>query len=484
VRYLFVHQNFPGQYVHFLKRLAARGRDEIVFLSEPNTNHLAGVRKVVYRLPRGPSRTTHPDAREFELASLRAETVARTAERVKRLGFTPDIIIGHHGWGELLNIRDIWPSTPLLGYFEFFYHTEGVDVGFDPEFPPDPVLYPRIRAKNTVNLLALTMGGHGQSPTQWQRSTFPAWAAAGIDIVPEGADLELCKPQPTVRRQSLVLGGFRVEPHEKLVTYVARNLEPYRGFHVMMRALPRLLAARPDIRVVLVGGDEVSYGMPPPQGGTWRARMLGELGSLIDHGRVHFPGRLDYKKYLSLLQRSDAHVYLTYPFVVSWSLREALAIGAPLIASDTPPVVEFVRDRYNGLLTPCLDPAALAERILEVLEDVELARQLATTARQYAQKQLRMEDHLAAYRDVVRRLTRGYGAPAYSSVGSAGLTSGSVTGAAKVGELHVTENLAALGPQKKNFALDDEISAHPRRRGSSHPVQAQGRHRGGRLALG
>jgi glycosyltransferase involved in cell wall biosynthesis len=406
VKYLFVHQNFPGQYLHFLKHLVARDRDQIVFLTEPNANHLAGVHKVAYRLKRGLSRATHPDAREFELASLRAETVARAAEQVKRLGFTPDIIIGHHGWGELLNIRDVWPA-PMLGYFEFFYHTEGVDVGFDPEFPPDPALYPRIRAKNTVNLLALAMGGHGQTPTRWQRATFPAWATGGIEILPEGVDLAFCKPRPAARQRSLVLDGLSIAPEEKLVTYVARNLEPYRGFHVMMRALVRVLAARRDVRAVLVGGDEVSYGMPPLQGGTWRARMLAELGEKIDRTRVHFPGKIDYRHFLALLQRSDAHVYLTYPFVASWSLREALAVGAPLIGSDTPPVREFVRDRCNGLLTPCLDHAQLAERILELIEDVALARRLGAAARRYAERHLRMEDHIASYRDVVRRLTRG-----------------------------------------------------------------------------
>ncbi|HUC19676.1 MAG TPA: glycosyltransferase family 4 protein [Acetobacteraceae bacterium] len=407
MKYLFVHQNFPGQYLHILKHLAARGRDQIVFLTEPNANHLAGVRKVVYHMGRGANTATHPDAREFELASLRAETVARTAMQLKRLGFTPDIIIGHHGWGELLNIRDVWPETPLLGYFEFFYHTAGMDVGFDPEFPPDPSLFPRIRAKNTVNLLALTMGGHGQTPTLWQRATFPAWAATGIEILPEGADLALCKPLVVARRQPLVLGEIRIAPGEKLVTYVARNLEPYRGFHVMVRALARVLAARQDVRAVLVGGDEVSYGMKPPEGGTWRARMLAELGGKIDPARVHFPGKVAYRHFLALLRRSDAHVYLTYPFVASWSLREALAMGAPVIGSDTEPVREFVRDRHNGLLTPCLDPVRLAERILELIEDEALARRLSVAARRYAEKHLRMQDHIAGYRNVVRSLTCG-----------------------------------------------------------------------------
>ncbi len=404
MKFLFIHQNFPGQYLHLVKHLVARDQDEILFISEPNANHLAGVRKIVYRLPRGASATTHPDAQEFEIASLRAETVARTAEKVKRLGFTPDIIIGHHGWGELLNIHDVWPAPPLLGYFEFFYHTHGVDVGFDPEFPPDPALYPRIRAKNLVNLLALSMNGHGQTPTRWQRSIFPSWAASRLEVLPEGVDLGLCRPRPSVRRRALALGNISMAPGEKLVTYVARNLEPYRGFHVMMRSLPKVLAARKDVRVVLVGGDDVSYGMRPPGGGTWRERLLSELRTKLDLSRVHFAGKIDYRHYLALLQRSDANIYLTYPFVASWSLREALAVGAPVIASDTPPVTEFIRHGTTGLLTPCLDPARLAERILEVLEDVPLARRLGAAARRYAEKHLRMEDHLVAYQGLIRKL--------------------------------------------------------------------------------
>ncbi len=404
LKFLFVHQNFPGQYLHLVKHLVARGRDEILFISEPNANHLGGVRKIVYRLPRGANAGTHPDAQEFEIAALRAETVARTAEKVKRLGFTPDIIIGHHGWGELLNIRDVWPEAPLLGYFEFFYHTEGVDVGFDPEFPPDPRLYARIRAKNVVNLLALSIDGHGQTPTHWQRSIFPAWARKQLEVVPEGADLGLCRPRPELRSRLFTAGGIKVQPDEKLVTYVARNLEPYRGFHTMMRALPRVLSRRRDVRAVVVGGDEVSYGMRPEGGGTWRERLLREVGGRLDLTRVHFPGKLEYRDYLSLLQRSDVHVYLTYPFVASWSLREAMAVGAPIVASDTPPVREFIRDRSTGLLTPCLDPARLAERILELLEDLPLARRLGAAARRYAETHLTMADHIATYQGLIERL--------------------------------------------------------------------------------
>jgi glycosyltransferase involved in cell wall biosynthesis len=329
--------------------------------------------------------------------------VARTAANIKRLGYEPDIIIGHHGWGELLNIRDVWPRTPLLGYMEFFYRTDGLDVGFDPEFPLDAADFPRVRAKNAVNLLSLDLGGHGQTPTAWQLSTYPDWARAGISLVPEGVNLKICKPDPKARRQTLEVGGATIAPDDKLVTYVARELEPYRGYHIMMRALPHLLRARKDVRVVLVGGDGISYGNPPAEG-NWRQAMLAELGSAIDPRRVIFPGKVEYALYLRLLQRSDAHVYLTYPFVASWSLREALAIGCAVVASDTAPVREFIRDRRNGLLTPFFDPPALAARVLEVLEDDALSARLRRNARAEAEKTLQMQTHLKAYTSLIRKL--------------------------------------------------------------------------------
>ncbi len=190
------------------------------------------------------------------------------------------------------------------------------------------------------------------------------------------------------------------------MTYVARDLEPYRGFHPMMRAVPHMLRARKDVRVVLVGGDGISYGMPPAEG-TWRQKMLAELGDGIDPKRVLFPGRLEYATYLAMLQRSDAHVYLTYPFVASWSLREALATGCVVIASDTPTVREFVTHEQNGLLVSFFDPKGIADTVLRVLEDAPLARRLREGARQYAEKNLRMVDYLAAYEALISRLTGG-----------------------------------------------------------------------------
>lgn len=406
MRILFVHQNFPGQYLHLVRHLAAQQRHDLVFLTEPNRNEIAGVRKIPYRKPDAATTATHWVARDFEAAARRAEIVAVAAGQLRALGFQPDIIIGHHGWGELLNIRDVWPDVPLLGYFEFFYRTTGSDVGFDPEFPSSETDFPRIRAKNSTNLQALALGGHGQTPTAWQLSTYPEWARGQINLLPEGVDLTICRPDPNVRGKPLKIGKAVIAPEHPLVTYVARDLEPYRGFPTMMRALPDILAARPDVRVVLVGGDGVSYGAKPKDG-TWRQKMLAELGGRIDPDRVLFPGRVDYATHVKILQRSDAHVYLSYPFVASWSLREAIACGCAIVGADTAMVREFVRHRGNGLLASFHDPTAVAAGVLQLLEDKRLAQRLGANGRKLAEATLDLRAYLAEYEKLIDRLTGG-----------------------------------------------------------------------------
>jgi glycosyltransferase involved in cell wall biosynthesis len=404
VKFLFVHQNFPGQYLHIVRDLLAEGGHEIVFMTEPNRNQMAGVRKVTYARPPATHAAVHPSAREFDVAMRRAESAYNGAKQIKALGFTPDIIIGHHGWGELLNLTDVFPGVPILGYFEFYYRIDGTDVNFDPEFPMAVDRFAAVRAKNGVNHLALALAQHGQTPTEWQRSTYPDWAQPRMAVIPEGVDLDICKPDPAVRKATLAVGKLTVTPKQRLVTYVARNLEPYRGFHTMMRALPELLAARRDVVVSLVGGDEVSYGAPPALG-SWREVMMKELDGRIDLGRVHFMGKIPYEDHVRLLQRSDAHVYFTYPFVASWSLREALAIGAPVIGSDTRTVTEFVRHNETGLISPTLDAGALSRRMLELLEDRRLAARLGANARDYAAQALDLRTYLARYRAEIERIT-------------------------------------------------------------------------------
>lgn len=381
------------------------GGHDIVFITEPNANQIPGVRKVPYAKPRPASAETHIAARELEVAARRADIVAASARTLKQLGYTPDIMIGHAGWGEMLNLVDVWPGVPSIRYMEFYYRTNGADVIFDPEFPIDASDFPRIRAKNAINHLSLDQDGLGVCPTEWQLSTYPVWARSRIELLWEGVELGVCSPDASVRKTSLTFGGMNVDPSDLLVTYVSRDLEPYRGVHPMIRALPDLMKARKNIKIVMVGGDGVSYGSPPPEGGSWKDRFLKEVEGRVDLTRVAFPGRIDYDSYLSLLRRSDAHVYLTYPFVASWSLREAMAIGCAIVGSDTPPVREFVTHGETGLLTSFFDPPALAAAILELLENKKRARILRKNARAYAERHLGMDQYIQAFSGRIETLT-------------------------------------------------------------------------------
>ncbi len=405
MKFLFVHQNFPGQFLHIVRHLVSSRQHDIVFITEPNDNVLQGVRKVPYVKPPPAAQEAHIASRELDGGVRRAEAVGRTAANLKLLGYEPDIIIGHQGWGEMLNLRDVWPTTPMLGYMEFYYQPVGIDVGFDPEFPIGIEDFPRIRAKNAINHIALNLEAEGQSPTEWQISTYPEWARKRINLLWEGVNLDVCKPDPKVRRAPLTIGGMTIAPTDKLVTYVSRDLEPYRGFPLMMRTVPHLLKARKDIKIVMIGGDGVSYGNPPVGAATWREVMSKEIGAGLDPSRVVFPGRVPYDTYLSVLQRSDAHVYLTYPFVASWSLREALAIGCAIVGSDTQPVREFITHNKNGLLASFFDPEALAKTVVNLIGDPALSNRLRANARQYAEERLSMADYLKAYEALIERMT-------------------------------------------------------------------------------
>jgi glycosyltransferase involved in cell wall biosynthesis len=409
VNFLFVHQNFPGQYLHILRSLKADneakdGTHQLVFMSEPNRNVLAGVRKVTYSRPPAISNNVHLDAREFEAATRRAQAAYQGALQIKALGYKPDIILGHHGWGELLNLVDVFPGVPILGYFEFFYRITGTDVNYDPEFPMPEARYGTVRGKNSVNLLAMALDQHGQVPTLWQKSTYPDWAQNRMNLIEEGVDLEICKPDPTIRRKTFTAGKMVVSPKQKLITFVARNLEPYRGFHTLMRALPKILNERPDAVVSIVGGDEISYGAAHPSG-PWRQVLLKELEGKLDLDRIFFHGKVPYHTHMSLLKRSDCHVYLSYPFVASWSLREALATGCAVVGGDTDTVTEFVKHNENGRVVPTLDSQKLADAVLRMLADGKLAGRLREGARAFAEQHLDMKDYLARYRTVIEQVT-------------------------------------------------------------------------------
>ena len=372
MKVLFVHQNFPGQYGRLATVLAKGPGCEVVALGDlknvKNRPKIPGVKLLAYPTPALATAHTHHYVRPLEGAVRRGQAVARSCLALQKQGFVPDVIYAHPGWGEALFLRDVFPNARLTLYCEFYYQAQGADVGFDPEFPstPDDVL--RVRVKNAASLLSLEAADAGISPTQWQRRMFPREFRNRIEVIHEGVDTDLVKPDAAAELK-LADKGVRLTARDEVVTYVARNLEPYRGFHIFMRAVPEIQRRRPHAHILIVGDEGVSYGQALPKGRTYKQKMLDEVGAKIDMSRLHFLGPVPYEMLLRIYQISSVHVYLTYPFVLSWSILEAMAAGCVVVASRTAPVTEVVDDRKNGLLVDFFSPPEIAARVDEVFEN-------------------------------------------------------------------------------------------------------------------
>ena len=382
---LFIHQNIPGQFRHLIGAMAKDPAVDVWALGEaqrvaanwrqtiPNLKLFGYVfNEVVSTIPNGSLKTTDTNIR-------RGLAVAKSLTSLAKQGLRPDVIYGHPGWGEMLFVRDIFPDAKIVNFCEFYFNFEGQDRGFDPEFR-DPNVTPfDVRAQNMTQTQSLLSADLGIAPTLWQKSRYPALLQKQIEVVFDGIDCGAVKPSPAA---TLTLADGKVlTPADEVLTFVNRNLEPYRGFHVFMRALPVIQRERPHAQVVIVGDDGVSYGRPL-KGTTYREHYVKQLGDTVDWSRVHFLGRVPYARYLSVLHVSTVHVYLTYPFVLSWSLMEAMAAGCAVVASNTEPVTEVISDGVNGKLVDFFDHKRLAEIVGKCLAERGRLSDIRRQARQ------------------------------------------------------------------------------------------------------
>lgn len=384
MKILIIHQNFPGQFKHLAPALVSQGHEVLAFTMQKNSpSQWQGVRVIGYTPSRGTTQNVHPWISDFETKTIRGEAAFRAALKLKEAGYYPDIILAHPGWGESLFLKDVWSGAKLLIYCEFFYHACGADVGFDPEFPasyPEEVC--RLRLKNLNNLLHFEAADAAISPTHWQAGTFPEPFQRKITVVHDGIDTDFVSPN---RAASLTLNNtINLTVQDEIITFVNRNLEPYRGYHIFMRALPQILQQRPEARVLIVGGSDVSYGARPPEGRTWKDIFLNEVKDKIDLNRVYFLGNIPYNYFIPLLQISTVHVYLTYPFVLSWSLLEAMSAGCAIVASNTKPLHEAIFDKETGYLVDFFDFKALADKVCSLLDNPDERARLGANAAEFA----------------------------------------------------------------------------------------------------
>lgn len=395
---LFIHQNFPGQFRHIAPEMIKRGHDvSALMLGDGKTAEINGVKVHTYKISKSTSQTVHPWVADFETKIIRAEGCFKAALKLKEQGLSPDLIMAHHGWGESLFIKEVWPNTKLGIYCEFFYSPSGTDTGFDPEFPTsnEDLNACRIKLKNLNNFMHFEIADFGISPTAWQASTFPIAFQKKMSVIHDGIDTETAKPKSDSKISIKLNDGeiLRLTSKDQIVTFVNRNLEPYRGYHVFIRSLPSLLKKYPKLQILIIGGSGASYGPEPDVkkfgNRSWRDIFATEAKTKMDDSewqRIHFIGQVKYSVYLQALQISQVHVYLTYPFVLSWSLLEAMAVACPIVASDTGPLRDIIEHERNGLLVDFFSTADLIKSISRLLDNPKVALRLGDTARKDCMK--------------------------------------------------------------------------------------------------
>jgi glycosyltransferase involved in cell wall biosynthesis len=413
MRVLFLHNNFPAQYKHVAAALAADPANEVVAGSLDNKKNLPGVTKHIYKPQREPSKSIHHYLRSTEAAVLDGQGVLRMCAELRKNGFIPDLVCGHSGWGTTIYIKDVFPEARLLTYFEWYYNARNSDVDFvNKQLGYEDLC--RVRTRNLPILMDLAHCDWGLCPTSYQLSQIPRVFHSKLSQLHDGVDTDFFAPSDSVGFDIPEL-NLHLTREAEILTYATRGMEPYRGFPQFMQAVEILQKRRPNLRVVIAGTDRVAYGKKLPEGESYKGKALEELKDL-DHSRLHFVGHLPFDLYRNLLQLSSVHVYLTIPFVLSWSLLEAMSAGCLIVGSDTLPVRELIEDGRNGLMTDMNNIDALADRIEEALDRRDSLAHIRANARQTILDRFALRDLLPRHLQLMRDLAEGR-APAESAAG-------------------------------------------------------------------
>ncbi|MEW9617706.1 glycosyltransferase [Shinella sp. S4-D37] len=403
MRILFVHNNFPGQYARLVRHLKGRRDIDMLSGSLSSNKQPALIKRVEYTPHREVRKDIHPALSYTEMSVIRGQAVYTAFMPVKAKGFNPDIILAHSGFGDGIFLKDLWPKAKYMPYFEWYYHAYGSDSSFlDHEAPKKPDAELKIRMKNTAILHDLAAMDWGQCPTEFQKSQFPAHFRDRISVLHDGVDTDYFSPDETA---TFSVGDLVFRKGDPIITYIARGMEPYRGFPQFMEAVAILQKRRPEAQVIIIGDDRVAYGAKRPDGKTYKEWALENLE--LDQSRIHFLGRQPLRTLRDVLRISAAHVYLTVPFVLSWSMMEAMSAGALIVGSDTEPVREIITDGENGLLVPFFEPEALAARLGDVLVDQERYAPLRARARSLMLERYDMKALTKQYFNLIERIAKG-----------------------------------------------------------------------------
>jgi glycosyltransferase involved in cell wall biosynthesis len=375
---LFVHNNFPAQFGFIASALKQRGMRCVAIGSPTARSNEIPVRH--WKLGRGTTKGIFPLAVRAEADLLRGRAAAEVALKLKSNGFSPKLIIGHPGWGETVLLKEVFPEAKVILHGEYFYRSEGGDVGFDPEFgAPNQDDRFRTAGKNFSMAYAYVEADRIVCPTPFQASLFPKTLKPNISVIHEGIDTDRVQPRSDVKLK--IKDGPTLDRSTPVITFINRNFEPLRGFHIFMRALPALLKSVPNAHVVLIGKEDGTGYSGAKAAGTWKEAMLAELEGQLDLSRIHFTGLVSHNFMLDAFAVSSAHVYYTYPFVLSWSLLEAMASECFVIGSDTGPVRDAIKDGVNGRLLNFFDVDALSQAMIDACRNPEAGAAMRVAAR-------------------------------------------------------------------------------------------------------
>lgn len=404
---LFIHYQLPGQFLHLIHFLSKHPHYNVYGICHKHvqeSNDLTLYKELfVYEGDEFDAEPTHHYVADIQRCILRAQSIVKILQQCRRNNIIFDLAVSHTGWGEALYFKDIYPETPLLGYVEFYFHAIGADAGFDSSHPISKDQSLQIKTLNSQLLLGMNECDVMVAPTNWQKSLFPDIFHSKINVIHEGVDVSICKPNSTIF--FTLPNGVELSKSDEVITYTSRNLEPYRGFPVFLKAIEKICQQRPYCHVIITGGDEVSYSKKLPDGQCYRELCLRSV-SLPDD-RVHFLGKVPYSTHIQLLQLSSIHIYLTYPFVLSWSFIEAMACGCTIIASDTQPVMDVLEPNINGIAVNFFDDEEIVEQVNTIFNDSQRKKYLGRAARKkielYYQHSFSINHYLAIFQQLMTK---------------------------------------------------------------------------------